>query len=77
MRQEKTTKNLPIAPLDRLIRRVNAERVSEKAAIALGEILEELGLEIAQRARELAEFAGRKTVTDRDIKLAYKQWRRQ
>ena len=38
---------------------------------------EELGLEIAQRARELAEFAGRKTVTDRDIKLAYKQWRRQ
>ena len=68
--------NIPVAPLDRLIRRANAERVSEKAAYELGAILEELGLEIAQRAQELAGHAGRKTVTGNDIILAYKQWRR-
>ncbi|MHA1506595.1 MAG: histone family protein [Candidatus Asgardarchaeia archaeon] len=76
MPRERAERNIPIAPLDRLIRKANAERVSEKAAAALGEILEELGLEIAKRARELAEFAGRKTVTDKDIRLAYKHWRK-
>ncbi|MHA1839426.1 MAG: histone, partial [Candidatus Ranarchaeia archaeon] len=45
--------NIPVAPLDRLIRRAKAERVSEKAAYELGAILEELGLEIAGRAQEL------------------------
>ncbi|MGQ4833293.1 MAG: histone family protein [Candidatus Asgardarchaeia archaeon] len=76
MPREKATRQLPIAPVDRLIRKANAERVSEDAAEALAEILEELALEIAQRARELAEFAGRKTVTEKDIRLAYKQWRK-
>lgn len=74
--REKSSRNIPVAPLDRVIRKAGAERVSEKAAIALGDILEELGIEIAKRAKELAEFAGRKTVTSRDIQLAYKQWRR-
>ena len=68
--------NIPVAPLDRLIRRAKAERVSEKAAYELGAVLEELGLEIANRAQELASHAGRKTVTGNDIRLAYKQWRR-
>ena len=45
-------------------------------AYELGAILEELGLEIANRAQELSAHAGRKTVTGNDIKLAYKQWRR-
>ncbi|MFX1563076.1 MAG: histone-like protein, partial [Promethearchaeota archaeon] len=49
---------------------------SEHAAGELGEVLEELGIEIATIAKELSEFAGRKTVTRKDIKLAYKQWER-
>lgn len=65
---------IPIAPLDRLIRKANADRVSESAAKELGMILEELGKEIAMRANDLAKHANRTTIKDTDIKLAYKQW---
>ncbi|MBD3186425.1 histone [Candidatus Bathyarchaeota archaeon] len=67
---------IPIAPIDRLIRKANADRVSESAAKELGVILEQLGKEIANRAIDLAKHAKRTTVKDSDIKLAYKQWRR-
>jgi histone H3/H4 len=76
MPRDRSDRIIPLAPLDRLIRKAKAERVSEKAATALGEILEDLGLEIASMARDLAEHAHRKTINGEDIKLAYKQWRR-
>ncbi|MBD3227498.1 MAG: histone [Candidatus Lokiarchaeota archaeon] len=67
---------LPIAPVDRLIRKANIERVSESAAISLAKILEEIGLEISKVAIELTKHANRKTVNEDDIKLAYKQLKR-
>jgi len=76
MPRKRAERIIPLAPLDRLIRKANVERVSEKAAKALGVILEEFGLEIARRAEELARHAKRKTVTGRDIELAYRQWKR-
>jgi len=61
---------IPYAPVERLIRSAGADRVSETAGIALAEILEQYGLEIAEEAIVLAKHAKRKTVKAEDIKLA-------
>jgi len=66
---------IPIAPIGRLIRKTNAERVSKSAAKGLGAILEDLGKKIALRAADLAKHANRTTVMGADIRLAYKLWR--
>ncbi|MHA1832498.1 MAG: histone family protein [Candidatus Baldrarchaeia archaeon] len=63
----------PLTPIERLIKKGGAERVSASATRTLREILEDMALNIANIARDLAEHAGRKTVTAEDIKLAYKQ----
>lgn len=63
---------LPLAPVDRLIRKAGADRVSEDAALAMSEILTDYGITIGLQARKLASHAGRKTVTAEDVKLAAK-----
>ena len=61
---------LPIAAVDRIIRKAGGQRVSESAARELAENLEEKGTKIAKDALELTEHAGRRTVRDDDIRLA-------
>jgi histone H3/H4 len=62
--------DIPIATVERLIRKAGAERVSAEAANALADVLEEEALKISQKAIDLAKHAGRKTVTADDVKLA-------
>nr|MDO8089798.1 histone family protein [Candidatus Sigynarchaeota archaeon] len=76
MQRKKSETIIPVAPVDRLIRISGAERVSESGAVALAKILEELGLEIARLADEMAKHTGRKTIKEEDINLAYKTWKK-
>ncbi|KXA91906.1 histone [candidate division MSBL1 archaeon SCGC-AAA259D18] len=64
---------LPIAAVDRIIRKAGGRRVSESAAEELAEILEDKGVKIAGEAVELSEHAGRKTVRDEDVRLAVRR----
>lgn len=56
--------------MDKIMREAGALRVSDSAKQALAEVLEQKALEISQEAKKFAEHAGRKTVTEKDIKLA-------
>ncbi|MFQ6124999.1 MAG: histone family protein [Candidatus Heimdallarchaeota archaeon] len=67
---------LPLAPIDRLVRRAGAGRVSAEAAEALRDILQDVALSIGKISVEFAKHAKRKTVVEDDVKLAYEQWKR-
>lgn len=64
---------LPLATIDRIMRKAGARRISEEATLAMAEILEERALVVAAEAVRLAEHAGRRTVRDVDIRLATKR----
>ncbi len=67
-----TKKLLPLAAMEKILKMGGAERVSDKAKLALKNLLEDIAEDIAVQAVKLANHAGRKTVKDRDIKLAAK-----
>lgn len=60
-------------PVERLIRRGGAERVSKAAAKELAKFLEEYAVDISKRALEFAYTENRKTVREEDIRKAIKE----
>ena len=56
--------------MDKIMRSGGALRVSDNAKEALAVILEEKALLISTEAKKFAEHAGRKTITEKDIRLA-------
>ena len=64
---------LPLAAMEKILKHSGAERVSDKAKVALKGVMEEIADQIAAKAIKLANHAGRTTIKDRDIKLAAKE----
>jgi histone H3/H4 len=65
-------KLLPLAAMEKILKSAGAQRVSDKAKVALKEVIEDMADDIASTAVKLAQHAGRKTVKSGDIKLAVK-----
>lgn len=61
---------LPLAAMEKLLKKCGADRVSDESKAALRDALEEVGDNIGKQAIRLAKHAGRKTVKSDDIKLA-------
>lgn len=62
--------SLPNAPIERIIRKAGAERVSKEAVEELKDAVEDLGEEVATDATEMADHANRNTVKKEDVEMA-------
>lgn len=69
---QRKTSTIPRAPVARILMKAGAKRVSENAASSFAEILKDISLDIGRKAVEIAKHSGRKTVHEKDIKLAAK-----
>lgn len=65
-------KTLPLAAMEKLLKKEGAERISDDAKIMLRKVLEEIAEDISTHATKLALHAGRKTIKGEDIRLAAK-----
>lgn len=61
---------ISFASVERLIKFGGTQRVSNSAILELRDYLEKEALRIGGKAQKLSKYAGRKTVTDTDIKMA-------
>lgn len=65
-------RGLPLAAMEKLLKKAGADRVGEDAKAALAEVLTEYAMQISQAAVRFASHAGRKTVNGNDVRLAKK-----
>lgn len=70
MPQQRKTTTIPKAPCARILVNAGAKRVSDSAAAAFSDTIEEIAMEIAEQAARIAKHSGRKTVLEDDVKLA-------
>ncbi|MAF35578.1 histone [archaeon] len=64
---------LPLAGMEKLLKKAGAPRVAEPAKIELREVLEEYAERIGVKALRFSQHSGRKTIKASDIKLAAKE----
>ena len=62
---------IPLSLMGRLMKKAGAERVSADARETLATLLEEYALVLSREAVKLSTHAGRKTVTEEDLRMAW------
>ena len=65
---------LGLSAMYRILKKSGAQRVTDKSAIELRRVIEEIAEAIAKNAVDMSSHAGRKTVKAEDVKLASKQF---
>ena len=70
---EKPKKVLPLAPLERLLRKAGAKRVSKSALVEFSHVIIDYASNLSAEASALAKHAGRKTIIGSDVRLAKKK----
>ncbi len=63
---------LQLAPMDHLMRKAGASRVSITAKKQLRDLLEDFAVELSRKAIKFASHAGRTTIKREDVSLAAK-----
>lgn len=65
---------LPLSPLERILKKVGAKRVSQAALEEFSKVLEEKLMKVASEAALLAKHAGRKTIIADDVRMAMRKF---
>ena len=63
-------RELPLAPLERVLRRAGAKRVSKSAVREFAAVIADYAHDLSAEAATLAKHAGRKTIIDADVRMA-------
>ena len=61
---------IPIAAIERLVKKAGAERASPSAVLALENLLSEIAEDIARRSVKYMKYAKRSTLKRADIEIA-------
>ena len=64
--------DIPLSSIDRIIRYTGATRIKPAATESLRNITENIGLIIAKKALELTHHRSQQTISDEDIKQAFR-----
>lgn len=64
---------LPVAAMEKLLKKSGAARVSNSGKETLRSVLEEYAEKIGKKSVEFARHSGRKTIKAADVKLASKE----
>lgn len=61
---------LPLAAMEKLLKKSGAPRVSDDAKAALRDVLEDYAANLGEKAVRFSQHSGRKTVKGTDVRLA-------
>ena len=65
---------ISLSIFERILKKAGAGRVSKGALDEFAKIMEEKIVSVAKEANALAKHAGRKTITDEDVRIARKKF---